>query len=66
MVCSFCAYLLWLKDQITTALPILLPGNGAILAYLAVGTITELAAAFVLLMILSHFTNKQSLIKLLK
>lgn len=66
MLSSFGAYLLWLKGQFSAALPAALPANGGILAYLAVWTAAEIAAAFVFLMILSRVTNRQSLIKLLK
>ncbi len=66
MLCSFGAYLLWLKRQISAALPAAIPENGAILAYLAVWTAAEMAAAFAFLLVFTRITNKQSLIKLLK
>lgn len=66
MLCSFGAYILWLKDQLSATLPIAPPTIGAILGYLGMWTIVELVAAFGLLMGLSQITNKQSLIKLLK
>lgn len=64
--CSYGSYLLWLREQLRTALPIVPPPNSGILAYLAGWTIAELTATFVFLMVLSWLTNKQSLIKLLK
>lgn len=63
---SFGAYILWLRDQLSATLPITLPGNGEILVFLAAWTIVELMVAFVLLILFSHITNKQSLVKLLK
>lgn len=66
VVCSFGAYLLWLREQLSASMPVALPSNGSILAYLAAWAIAELIVAFALLMLFSHITNKQSLIKLLK
>ena len=66
VACSFGVYLLWLRDQLSASLPVALPSNGSILAYLAAWAIAELIAAFALLMLFSHSTNKQSLMKLLR
>ena len=66
MLCSFGAYILWLKDQLSATLPIALPTISEILGYLGMWTIVELAATFMLLLGLSRITSRQNLIKLLK
>ena len=66
MLGSFGVYWFWLKKQATASLPMALPANGSILSYLAGWICLELVAAFVVLMVLSFITNKQSLIRLLK
>lgn len=64
--CSFCAYCLWLKEKTAALLPVALPANGSILAYLAGWACIELIAAFAVLMVSSFVTHKKSLILLLK
>lgn len=64
--CSFCAYCLWLKEQAAATLPVVLPADESILAYLAGWACIELAAAFAVLMAFALVTGRRSLVQLLK
>lgn len=64
--CSFGVYFLWLKEQVAASLPMAMPADETILAYLAGWTGMELFGAFGVLMVLSFINQKQSLIRLLK
>lgn len=64
--CGFGVYCLWLKEQVAASLPMAMPADGTILAYLAGWTGMELIGAFGVLMVLSFINQKQSLIRLLK
>lgn len=63
---SFGVYCLWLKAQAAASLPVALPGDGVILAYLAGWTAAELIAAFALMLVFSFASCRKSLIQLLK
>ncbi len=64
--CSFCVYGLWLKEQAAASLPVALPADGTILAYLAGWACAEWAAAFAILTVFSWITHKRNLVRLLK
>lgn len=64
--CSFGVYCLLLKGQAAASLPVALPGDGQILAYLALWTAAELIGAFAVLMVISVGIHRQSLLRLLK
>ncbi len=66
MGCSYGAYILWIKGQVSAETLTVVPTNGEVLAYLALWTAGEMAAAFALLMLLSRIVNRQSLISLLR